>query len=331
MKKIISILLAICIAAYSSNVYALGECGYSCCLAGATGSGVTLAENIGLSLQYEYSYMETIKNGTKDITPNEVIRKKGSGYNVPTQMIMQRIALTVAYPATDRLNLMVIIPYIINDMDMKNSVKAMPMPMETVSGIGDTMLMGLYNIYADAPIRPEQRLTGGIGIKTPTGSNEVKGKMGYVHAMMQPGSGSWDPLLHLNYMQAFYPLVLQVNLFYHLTTQGDTGYEFGDQFAYDLIANYQVHDYINIGLQFNGIHTAKDIDHNKKYTKSNSMLDNTNNTGLDSILISPNIVAMIPNTGGSGMIKFQYPIFQSVNGMQQVLDWRILASITWGF
>jgi len=51
MKKIVLILLTISVIAYGSNLYAAGECGYSCCLAGATGSGVTLAENIGLSLQ----------------------------------------------------------------------------------------------------------------------------------------------------------------------------------------------------------------------------------------------------------------------------------------
>ena len=42
---------------YNSTAFAFGECGLSCCIGGAATSGVTLAEHIGLSLQYEYSHM----------------------------------------------------------------------------------------------------------------------------------------------------------------------------------------------------------------------------------------------------------------------------------
>src|SRR3990172_2460348 len=143
----------------------------------------------------------------------------------------------------------------------------MDMSMETVSGLVDISLLGLYTLYTDAPIRPSRRLTAGLGVKTPTGSTGERTASGaLVHAMMQPGSGSWDPLFMVNYMRAYYPVVLNITLFYQLTTEGIGGYEFGDQFTYDLAAVFQASDYVNLGLELNGIHAQEDRDHGGRYS-----------------------------------------------------------------
>ena len=324
---------------YNSTVFAFGECGLSCCISGAATSGVTLAEHIGLSLQYEYSHMENIKDGSSDISPDEVINNKwmmGVSYSVPTKMTMQKLSLIAAYPATERFQILGIIPYIKNDMDMRmKSSMGMTMNhrMDTVSGIGDITLMGFYTAYTDAPVRPSKRLTLGAGLKTPTGKNSERTSTGsLVHAMMQHGTGSWDPLFLVNYMRAYYPLILQANMFYHLTTEGDEGYEVGDQLSLDLIARYQAANYVNIGLELNGIHSAEDEDHDGKFSKpATSMVDNTDNTGLDSIFLTPGVQIKIPGTGGSADLKYQVPLYQKVNGIQQVTDWKVLTSITWNF
>jgi len=59
MRKFLLITLLISVFAPASFVrkaYGLGECGLSCCLAGAAGSGVALAENFGVSLVYENAW-----------------------------------------------------------------------------------------------------------------------------------------------------------------------------------------------------------------------------------------------------------------------------------
>lgn len=341
MKKLAVLILAfiIGISVYASNVFALGECGLSCCIAGASTSGVTLASNFGMSLQYEYSDMGTIREGTKLVSTDAVINKKwvsNSSYIVPTRMTMQKLSLIAGYPATERLQLLTIIPYVINDMDMKMKVGTgalMEHKMDTIQGASDITFIGFYTAYTDAPIRPEQRLTIGFGLKAPTGKNDVITSSGsYVHAMMQPGTGSWDPLFLVNYLRAFYPLVLQTSLFYHLTTKGDEDYEYGDQISLDLISRYQAANYVNLGLDLNGIYAGKDSDSEGKYSNpTTSMLDNTENTGLVSVFLSPAVQVKIPNTGGSAELKYQIPVYQNVNGYQQVIDSRILASITWNF
>lgn len=350
MKRLSLILVSILTLGYTTPAFALGECGFACCLAGAATSGLTLASRFGLSLQYEYTFMETLREGKDSINPDTVLDRKASEwpmmpmgtkeFSVPVEMTMQRWSILAAYPATERWQFLAIIPYIRNEMDMRHLKRdmmgmnmRMDMKMDPVDGLGDITIMGLYTAYTDAPIRPTERLALGLGIKTPTGNNEERTASGtLVHAMMQPGTGSWDPLFLVNYMRAFYPLVLQANLLYHLSTEGDEGYEFGDQLSLDLIARYQVANYVSLGLELNGLYAGKDKDHDDKYSRVDvSLVDNTANTGIKSIIITPTIQVKIPGTGGSGEIKFQKPIYQDANGIQQVTDWRVLATIVWNF
>lgn len=337
MKKGFLLVILFAMIISTSRAEALGECGLSCCLAGAVSGGGALAENFGVSFQYEYSYMKSIRRGGNDVSHSNALNDNwtmGSSYAVPTEMVMEKFNMIGIYPVTERFQLLGIVPYIKNNMNMqmKSSMgMLMNMKMDQVDGLGDISLLGLYTAYQDAPIKPESRLTVGLGLKTATGKNDERTSSGtMVHAMMQPGSGSWDPLFMVNYMRAFYPLVLQANLFYHLTTTGDEGYEYGNQFTYDLIARIQAFDYVNVGLEINGIHAGQDTDHDGKYTRS-TMLDNVANTGLDSIFISPTLQFKIPDTKGSIDFKYQTPIYQNVKGYQQVLDWRILTSISWAF
>jgi hypothetical protein len=321
------------------NAYALGECGLSCCIAGAAGSGATLAENFGISLLHEHSYMETVRNGTNSVSPTRAIldnQMPGMMYSVPTEMVMEKYTFVGVLPINERFKLLTFVPYVINDMKMKmrsGGGMYMDMEMDTIRGLGDISVMGLYTLYTDAPVKPEHRLSLGLGVKTPTGKTDaLNAKGGMVHAMMQPGSGSWDPFIMVNYMRGLYPLILQVQAFYQMTTEGRDGYEFGDQLTYDIIARYQLGSYVNLGLELNGIHAGRDKDHDGKYSNPvMSMLDNTGNTGLDSIFLSPSIQVKIPKTAGSLELKYQHPIHQDVNGYQQVLDWRVLASLSFAF
>lgn len=338
-RSFVLLLFCAMISLSGREAHAVGECGLSCCIAGAATSGVTLAESLGLSLVYEHAYMKTIKTGTDEVSPDEAIarnQKMGMSYSVPTEMRMQKVSVVGVLPATERLQFMASVPYVINDMDMRRRSAmgmVMDMSMETVSGLGDISLMGLYTLYADAPVRPGHRLIAGAGVKAPTGSTSERSASGsLVHAMMQPGSGSWDPLFMLNYTRGLYPLVLQANLFYQFTTEGYNGYEYGDKLTLDLIARYQLSNYVNVGVEVNGIHAEKDDDREGKYSRPDtSMADNTAFTGLDSVFISPVIQAKIPDTGGSAEIKYQVPVYQEVDGFQQVVDHRVLATLVWVF
>lgn len=346
----IFLILVVIVHGYGRKAYALGECGLSCCVAGALSSGATLAPNFGLTLQYENTYMKTLRKGTDRISPDTILDNEAAGwpgmpaetreFSVPAEMRMQKWTILGAYPATERLQFLAIIPFVINDMDMRMIMRTpmglttkMPHSMDTVDGLGDITLIGLYMAYTDAPIRPAKRFTLGLGIKTPTGENNEKASSGnLVHAMMQPGTGSWDPIVIVNYMRGFYPLVLQTNFLYQLTTEGDEGYEFGDQVTLDLIARYQVANYVNMGLEMNGLYAAKDKDYDGKYSRPDAALvDNITNTGIKSVYMSPSLQFKIPEKPASIDVKYQLPVYQDANGIQQVIDRRLLLSIAFAF
>lgn len=341
-RSLLQTSLIVALAAVSGNSMALGECGLSCCLAGTSSSGVTTAENFGLSVQYEYTDMTTIRNGTDSVSPTAVMDKfwaPGTAYMVPTEMTMEKINFVGALPINERWQVIGIVPYVRNNMDMimKMQMPSMPMPMTTnmemdeVRGWGDVTLLAYYTAYTDAPIRPKHRLTLGMGLKLPTGKNDSRTQNGdMVHAMMQAGSGSWDPVVTANYMRAWYPVIMQVSAFYHMTTESDEGYEFGDQYGVDVLVRGQVSDTVNLGASINAIHTAQDKDNDGQYTR-NTMLDDVNNTGLVSVLFSPSIQYKIVGTGGSLELKYQIPLHQDVTGFQQVLDKRIMANVNWSW
>ncbi len=339
MKKIMVMLITAVALLSASNAHALGECGMACCISGSIGSGATLAQNFGLSLVYEKSEMNTIKKGTDSISTDTAIDNNwssGTSYKVPVTMRMQKYTLVGVKPVSERAQLVLYVPYVINDMEMRNKSgmgMIMDMQMPTVEGLGDITLLGLYTLYTDAPVRPGARLTIGAGLKTPTGATQERTNSGTLtHAMMQPGSGSWDPIVMLNYMKGYYPLVLQANLFYQMATEGRNGYEFGDQLAIDLISRYQVHKYVNLGIDLNGIYAGKDVDHDGRYSApATSLVDDTANTGLVSILLSPVVQAKLPGNGGSAELKIQLPIYQNANGEQLVLDWRAIGRLAWTF
>lgn len=334
-RRLFQLSISIMLLAFSGKTMALGECGLSCCLAGANSSGVTMAENFGLSVQYEYTDMTTILDGTGSISPTQVMDKfwlMGSSYAVPTKMIMEKINLIGAYPINERWQIIGIVPYVRNDMDMMKKSDmgmVMNMSMDTIEGIGDATFLAYYTAYTDAPIRAKERLTIGMGLKMPTGKNDIRTASGaMIHAMMQTGSGSWDPLLTVNYMRVWQPVIMQVSAFYHLTTESDEGYEFGDQYGIDVLLRKQLSSYFNAGISVNAIHTAQDKDNDGKYTRA-TMLDNVNNTGLTSVLLTPGVQYKIPDTGGSVELKYQIPLHQDVVGYQQVLDKRLLMTMNW--
>jgi hypothetical protein len=331
-------------------IYAHGECCLSRTISEATLSGVTLAPNFGLSLQYEFTNMKTIQDGTREISRNEVLRRESGKwpmmpdeprrFSIPTRMIMQKYTLVGLYSLTEKIQFLATVPYVINKMNMRSLTRnpmgmdmIMDMKMDTVEGFGDVTLMGLYTLYTDKLTPPTKRLTLGLGVKTPTGKSDEKTDSGnLVHAVMQPGTGSWDPLFFASYMRAFYPWVFQTNFLYQLTTEGDEGYEFGDKISLDFITRYQITNYISPGIELNAFYAGKDTDHDGKFSRQDtSLIDNTDNTGMFSLSITPSLQIRIPNTGGSLDFKFQKPIYQNVRGIQQVTDWRAITAVVWTF
>ncbi|MFQ5518973.1 MAG: hypothetical protein ACE5E3_03120, partial [Mariprofundus sp.] len=181
-----------------------------------------------------------------------------------------------------------------------------------------------------------QRLSAGIGVKGPSGKHKSRNSRGQlVHMMMQAGTGSWDGLLTVNGTLAFGEhedggalVLVTPSLFYQFNTRNDLGYKVGNRLNYDLSARYRVTSKFNIKLDLNGVWSQKDSTDGSIDGASGlvayqnpmmNVLDNVANTGLHSIFISPGFQwVMTDNFIVSG--EYRFPIYQNVNGIQQVTD-----------
>lgn len=318
--------------------------GGECCTRGSLAVAGAPESPWSVELQYDYSSMKTIREGTGTVSPDEVLdaqlMKGLMKYSVPTDMVMQKYLLAASYRADASWRFNATLPYLVNDMDMRMAMKSaagMPMKsdtaMDTVQGVGDATLGVVYTLLAPARGAEGWDVGLGLGLKLPTGKNDVKkaGSTAMVHAMMQPGSGSWDPILSLQGGRSAGRLSVRLNGAYHVATRGDEGYEYGDMLGIDAVARYQAAGAVRVGLGLNFLTTGKDTDHDGKYTSPTSMIDNTVNTGLTALYLTPEVHVAIPGTGGSLSLAFQQPVHQKVNGVQQVMDWRVLASAGWSF
>lgn len=293
------------------------------------------AEEVSIQLSYSFTRMDTFREGSAERSLDEV--KASSGYlSLPRSMDMIKYTLTAGYGFTPAFKAFVSVPYVRNTMDMTRSMGMMGWmdhTMAPVSGLGDITVMGLYRLLTDRELRPTSALTLGFGIKTASGdATEKKTNGEYVHAHMQAGTGSWDPLLSLIYTKMANPVLLQADAVYQYTTKNRENYEYGDSLALNFTGKYAVVRAFNVtaGLTYLHVGKAEDPDHAYNPNPGTSLMDDPANTGGNSLWFSPGVQAF-PLAGSALDLKVQIPVWERVNGVQLVSSYRIVTSLSYNF
>ncbi len=340
MKRFIILLVVsgICIT-LSARSYAAGLC---CQLSSGVQeslAGVAAPGNDEVSLQFTYSFtrMDTIREGTTERSLDSV--KATTAYtSLPISMDMIKYTMTAGYGFSRDVKAFVSIPYVRNTMDMTSYQGAMmgwmDMTMAPVSGLGDITVMGLYRLRSDREIRPTNAVTLGLGVKTASGSSTEKSASGrLVHAHMQPGTGSWDPLLSVMYTKMANPFLLQADVTYQYTTKNRQAYELGDSVAINVSGKYAVVKEFNVtaGLTYLDVGRASDQDGRYYNPATNSsLMDDPANTGGQSLWFSPGI-QVLPIRNFLIDLKVQAPVWEKVNGIQLVSSYRYLVGVSYNF
>jgi hypothetical protein len=197
-------------------------------------------------------------------------------------------------------------------------------------------------------MRTRQRLSFGVGLKAPTGKSKARNRSGnLVHMMMQAGTDSWDGLLVANGLMSFGEhddggalFMLSPSVFYQFNTRNDLGYKVGNSLNLDLSARYRLTSKFNVKVDLNGILSQRDStdgtkDPNKltdmtvtaAYQRTTNVLDNVANTGLNSLFISPGFQWIVTD-GWVVSGEYRIPVYQNVNGTQQVTDHWFFLRVT---
>jgi len=156
---------------------------------------------------YSFMYMNMHGNrdGTRNLSPSEVVLPAGPYMVSPLSMDMEMHMFNVMYGVTDEFTAMVMLPYI--RKSMKHLTMAGARFTTRSRGIGDVSLMGLYDLYESKT----HRLIGTLGVSFPTGSvdesdfipdpsmpgSDILARLPYP---MQLGSGTFDLLPGMTYI-----------------------------------------------------------------------------------------------------------------------------------
>ncbi len=335
---LIGLLFVIGVSSTASRAYATGFCcqlssGAQESLLGTQAPG---GGRVSLQLSYSYTLMDKFKEGEASRSLAG-IESQGKYTIIPTRMGMTRYTLTAGYGVTPRLKLFVSIPYVRNTMDMQMFMDMgmgpqwMEHHMDPLDGLGDITVLALYRVYQDSDIRPTGILAAGAGLKTTTGEYRQRGSNGrFIHAHMQPGTGSWDPILALSYTKLSRKFLLQGDASYEIATRNSEGYAFGSSITADLTGKYSAGELLNLvgGVVF--LHQSRSSDSKGRYTNPASLIDDPANTGGDSLWLSPGL-EILPLKNTVLGAKVQVPVWERVNGVQLVASYRLLFSATYGF
>jgi len=307
-------------------------------------AGVAAPGSGDLSLQFNYSFakMDRFKQGgtTRSLDEAQAYTKAdGTTYTeLPISMDMIKYTLTVGYGFSSRFKAFLSLPYVRNTMKMSSfedpMMGWMDMDMQPTSGVGDATLMGLYRLYTNRDLRPTDVVTLGFGLKTATGSfTETLSNGSLIHAHMQPGTGSWDPLLSLIYTKMLEQFLVQADATYQYTTRNRQGYEFGDSLAVNLGGKYAFSRELSASIGLTYLRVGRAVDQNGKYydpAANNSLMDDPANTGNQSIWLSP-CLQFFPVKNVAIDAKVQVPVWERVNGIQLVSRYQVQGGISYSF
>lgn len=290
-------------------------------------------------LSYRYARMEMNGNrdGTSDVSTAQVLN---DFVVAPLDMTMDMHMFGAMYGVTDDLTLMGMVPYVRKSM---NHVNRMGVHFETeTEGLGDGKLSGTYVLYrsdADAKTRRTQHtVLLNLGVSLPTGSVDERddtpaGANQKLPYPMQLGSGTFDPLLGLTYLNKHkdWSLGGQANAVLRFG-KNDEGYRLGNEYAATAWAAYRLGARASVSFRLDG--KAWGNIHGRNDELSPTMVptaraDLRGGERIDA-LVGINLVPPEGALSGHRLAaEFGFPLYQHLDGPQLEMDYRFLLGWQW--
>lgn len=187
------------------------------------------------------------------------------------------------------------------------------------SGLGDISIAGYYSLIVPS-MEKEIYLGVSAGVKLPTGvTNAINAEGETAEVTLQPGSGSVDALLGLNFRyplatietseeNVFSTIPLIIGVSYKVTGRGTDNYKIGNTLLFSAGSDYQFTTKASLTLQLN-LRT-------QGFADVGSTGEPFENTGGTWVYVSPGVnFNLIDNLSFYGTIQF--PVYINVHGIQQ--------------
>lgn len=199
------------------------------------------------------------------------------------------------------------------------------------TGLGDVVLTGSYSGLLNNA-RSSLSLTGGV--KFASGVTDARNGEGELaEATIQPGTGSTDAVIGVNYRRAlasvptfdsnlFSELPLIAGVTYQVNGAGTDGYRFGRSLQAHLGTEYQFARRSSFLLQVN----ARFQD----FADPGATDEPRENTGGTWLFVSPGLNLTLTD-GLSALGYVQLPVYQNVHGIQQAAGFNLIFAMTYNF
>jgi len=350
--------LALLLSATQAAAYVglcCGKCGGNMPM-NIMGGGIPETYEFRFKVSPMFMHMDGLRDGTDSVSSDDLLGDPMAGgyMAVPTEMDMTMLNLTAGYSFSDRFFAGIMMMYRDNEMDMKFNSQMQMMTgkdgftMES-EGLGDTMLMTKYRLFADDPLIPKRQVSLLFSLSLPTGSIDEKNdnhpqQMRQDELLpygMQLGSGTVDPNIGLLYQASSSPWWWGVNSSYTARLyDNDRDYRLGDEFRLDGYIMHQFRPDLLVQAQLNGRYQGKidgEMDEYADGRSGHAMQGNpasppmtplwdTDNYGGREIFAT---LGMQWQPAPFHILDFTVglPVYQDLNGPQLETDYRVM--LTW--
>ncbi len=244
------------------------------------------------------------------------------------QTINERNNLLVQYGITDAFAANVELPFVHRE---HRHIAGGNTESFNFSGLGDIIVSGQYALHLPAEeFSPYLSVQAGVKLRSGmVGAASTDGVPAEV--TIQPGTGSTDAILGLNYRQTvlsvpnlssqFSALPLIFGISYQMNGRGTDDYRVGNTLLAHAGTEYQFLNKAAFLLQVNGmIRDFADVGTTGEFRQ---------NTGGTWIFVSPGLSLQLNETF-AGFAYIQIPVYQNVHGIQQVAQYNLLLGVTAG-
>ena len=279
-----------------------------------------------LGLSYENIRMDKLQSGTEKVILGQI-----SVHHEELETINQRLIVNADYGLSSRLSLNVMAPYITREHShIHHSDDGDELEHWSFSGIGDVIVHGTYVLSQSMnPDIPYFALTAGV--KLPTGTANKANEHGEAaEVTIQPGTGSFDGVLSLNgrYVLgavkslngAYTVLPLTSNITVRMNGRGKDDYRIGNEIIGSVGSLFELDLMLRLLVQLN----VRSMGRSDVGTTG----EERSNTGGTWVFLTPGIGSEL-FSNVNFFVYAQIPIYQNVNGVQQVAGLNVQAGISY--
>ncbi len=247
------------------------------------------------------------------------------------QTLNERNVFQIQYGITDRVGINVDVPFIhrehthIGHEDGQDIWESW-----NFSGLGDMVVSTQYALLTPSE-EFEPYVSFVLGMKIPTGVTGLKNAEGEeAEVTIQPGTGSLDGIVGLNYRQtlfsvptvsgAYSALPLSIGVSYQFNGKGTYDYRFGNSLLTSVGTAYQFTQRATLLFQANGRFQG--------FAEVGSTEEPRENTGGTWIFASPGLSFQL-SQAFSAYGYVQLPVYQNVHGIQQTAKVNLLFGVSY--